>query len=262
MARKVSPHPTTMTCLTHLRRAALVIPLAAASLGAQTLTVSDITPGWQNVTGGTNVAIANSPADPITLRWGNSMGSGQSGYNFNDRATPFDVVLGPGGSARFLLGRFTHLNRPIESGTSISGAQLRVQMTIAGAAPTTFAEVFQLAHEETPNGADPCPYGGPNGSGVNAEGCADRVLVTSNITADGFSFGGTQYFLRLLGFSSSNSSFVGAGDFLSAENGSNDAWLWAEITTERPNIVPEPSTYVLMATGLVGLGMLRRRRRA
>jgi hypothetical protein len=247
---------------TLLRRTALALPLAAATLGAQTLTVSDITPGWQNVTGGTNVAIANSPADPITLRWGNSMGDGQSGYDFNDRATPFNVTLGSGGSARFLLGTFTHLNRPIESGTSISGAQLRVQMTIAGAVPATFAEVFQLSHEETPNGSDPCPYGGPNGSGVNQNGCADRVLVTSNITADGFTFGGTQYFLQLLGFSSSNASFVGAGDFLSRENGSNDAYLWAEITTQRPNIVPEPSTYALMATGLAGLAVLRRRRRA
>ena len=250
-----------MTLLRSLARLGLALPAFALSLSAQTLMINGVTPTWQNVAGGTNVAIDNG-GDPISLRWGVAAGSGQSGYDFDDVATPFNVTLGGDLTARFLLGRFTHLNRPINSGTSITGAQLRVEMSIAGAAPSTFAEVFQLSHEETPNADDPCLYGGPNGQGVNVDGCADRVTVASNITADGFIFNGQQFFLRLLGFSSSNATFTGTGEFLSRENGSNDAWLWAEITTERPNVVPEPSTYALMATGLAGLAALARRKRS
>ncbi len=241
-------------------RIALAVALTAVALPlhAQTLTINNITPTWSNIQPGnvTNLQVDNS-GSVVGLSWGNpTTQSGQSAFRFNDRATSFNVTLSSG-LGRFVLGDFVHENNPI-TGNFLSSARLNVTVGINGTSPTSFSNTFLINHEETPNGG-PCPYGT---AALNANGCADRVTFGGALTANAFTYNSQQYFITLLGFSSSSSSFQGTGEFLSKEQSSNKAYLWAEISTRNPNVVPEPSTYALMATGLAGLMGVARRRRA
>jgi hypothetical protein len=232
----------------------VVLAAAAALVGvsslasANTVTISATNGTWQNVTGGT--ADINNGGDPRTVRWPASALT-QSGYDYSPTATPFAATVD---GAAFLLGTFAHQNFPIFN--SITGVDLNFSLAWAGFAPP-LAGIFQFAHEETPNNANPCAYGGANFQGENINGCADRVSITSPFLNTQITDGTNTYFFTLVGFSTDGGNTTSL-EYLTRENATNTAGLYGRLTSVR---IPEPGTMLMLGLGLVAVGARLRRRR-
>ena len=84
-----------------------MVLLIGSMANASPFTITEVDGDWQNPVGGTNVSV-NNASDPSTIRWG--IGVNQSGYDFDARNTPFNVVAD---STPFLVGEFSHFNFPI-----------------------------------------------------------------------------------------------------------------------------------------------------
>ena len=215
---------------------------------------------WENPVGGANVTITPpSPGfgDPATITWGDGFAP-DSGYVFDARNTPFSA----GPNVLFDLGDFTHNNFPIPLVTSITGVDLRlrgnIEVTNSGGSMQTFLGqefLFNFAHYETLNGANPCANGGANGVGVNVNGCADIVTISGLPGDSNFLVDGELFTLNIDGFQIGGSP---VSQFETAENQANTATLRASF---RAVAVPEPGTLALFIFGSAGFGLMGWRRR-
>jgi hypothetical protein len=234
--------------------AAAAVALSLANPAAA-LTITSIDGDWQNA------SPSVSGAGTSSIRWGKSAGYGKSGYDFNATPTSFDVNTDTG----FVLGDFTHLNFPI-TGTVLQSVELAVTFTIQGVAPA-ITSVFNFSHLETPNYLSKnwvpqtatCANGGANGSGVNVNGCADRVVATNNVaTSQTFTIGATTYVLEITGFLKDGKLLT---DFWTVERQTNTAQLWAifrAVDTQEPPAVPLPASGLLLLGGIAALFARRR----
>jgi hypothetical protein len=239
----------------HTLAAALAVSLATAAQ-ASTIDLVSVTGTWQNVQGGTNV---NFP--PHEVRWGTDLGNGQSGYRFDPGAPPELTGISPG--SIFTLGTFTHFNVPIAVDSSITGVDLLVNFVLripsGNMVTQAFNALFNFSHWETPNGANPCADGGTNGVGVNANGCADRVIVSTNYDGSELvEIGNERFFLTITGF-----GIGGNTTFWTAEGAANEIVLQAKFINERDVApIPLPAAGFMLLGALGGLAALRRRRKA
>jgi hypothetical protein len=242
---------------------ALTLPATQAATAA-TVTIQDIVAAFSNPTldgPGAPATIGGSGTANPTLRWGETSGR-RSGYNFSATPGAIDVVLPPTPSADFALGTFTHLNYVIGQ-PFLTGAVLTVsaEILINGSSRGTRDFVFDIVHTETPNNLRPCPFGGANGQGINAGGCADRVAFSSSASSETFEVDGQALTLNIQGFQVGGDLTT---DFLTREGRANVATLIANVTLAPDPIdpVPTPMSLALFATGLFGIAAVARRRRA
>lgn len=243
--------------------AAAILTLAAVQPASAQVTVTSTTASWTQIctalascnnpgagVSTTNGITTNNSGSPISITWpvyGDSRDNfTPSNYQFQI-FSPGVVTLG----TTFVLGTFTHNNFdiPTDPARTLGTATLMYQLGITGATPSTYAESFTITHNET-NNSGPCPVGVPP--------CADIVTFVPNAVSGQFTLGGQVYLIDILGFGTTPNNPT--TQFVSPEGQSNTTNLYARITT--PNVVPEPSTYALMAAGLAGLFALRRRNRA
>ena len=191
---------------------------------------------------------ATNPGDSDSVNWGVSASatSGcapQSGYDFtgitNTNYVPSGVLD---------IGDFVHRNQPV-FGPSITGVELNMQIRLDdGFGPQTVATVINFTHDETDNGANPCPYT-PN----NANGCSDRVSFPVSFTTPVI-LNGTSYALQVLGFSiDGGNTFI--NDFVTLEGANNKADIYARLVVAAGDCPPDCGTVPLPAPlGLLALG--------
>ncbi len=208
--------------------------------------VQSVTGTWQNAkeADGTLPSNFSSSGGGSTIHWGfPSNGDNNSGYVFTSLAPINNVAL----DTPFAIGTFTHLNFPITGDALVSVDLKVVESLLIDNVLTTFNATYNFLHDETPN------VGGGNC-------CPDVVTFQNNISTLGtFLINGQTYTIGLVGFSTSPNGPL-LSQFVTTEGRSNTATLYAQISNPQV-FVPEPSTYLLLASLLAGGAYIAHRRK-
>jgi len=216
-----------------------------------TLTVSGV---WTSITGGSSDYYEGVNTQEI--KWGNPTYTYKTGMRFDPTAGTLTITTGQ----EFCLGKITHKNYPISSGTGATGANLKVTTTITN--PVIGAKNFDfgMGIDETPN-----PYYGqrrqtcaesysPNcgrtlvcceyGTADTCQNypCPDQVTFPTNVGSQTFTVGQNTYTLMIVGFTKTCPGGNPTREFITQENMANEAYIVAKIILTSAAIHIEKST--------------------
>ena len=224
-----------------LRKMWMIIVMSSVSL----LTVSHVSA--IPIAGGSSGIFTNptGPPDMITTGVGTSTftwGEGDpSPSSLRFIGNPFSVNTGD----PFSFGTLGYFNGTIFADTEADSVDLRVTLTLTTPAGISQNFIYTLGLINTDNTGDPLAS-------------ADIVNFPSSLPNTFFTTGGVNYTLEFLGFGTIvGSGFSTVGNFHVLEGGTASAQLLGRITPA-PTAVPEPSTILLLAVGLMGFPVLRR----
>ncbi|WP_375169905.1 THxN family PEP-CTERM protein [Marinobacter sp.] len=214
---------------------------------ATPIEITDVSGSWMDAVPGGPVI---SGEGTNTIKWGNSHPDYASGYAFNGSAAPaFSVHEGE----EFVLGAFTHFNRPI-GGQPLTSAELVVNTMIkVNGVAQLLESIFHFDHWETVNAPAPgraCANGESREASINRYGCADRVMISlSGSNSVAYAVGPKQYYLDITGFFHDGEL---TQELWTKERATNTSLL-SGIIRSKVLEVPEPSSLALVALSLLGL---------
>ncbi len=202
---------------------------------------------WGNVTGAedTVFSVVNSDAGGVaSINWGvpgdgttldnqftcNGLGSEGGGWS-------------AGLGETFRIADFTYRNGSTFYG-DLTGVDMLLGLSVGGASAYSGDFAYRMVTTNTPN--------------VTGDPVLDGDIVSiygSGLSSGAFSFDGTNYTVRLLGFSTDGGNTVTTA-FNSPEGANVSAGIYAQIQVQS---VPEPGTMALLASAGVALAFTRRR---
>jgi hypothetical protein len=262
-----------MTGMKSLVLAAVMAVGTFASAQAATLDLTSVNGVWTGLQPNNGRTDLNG-LGTNTVRWGKPFkgqgGTGeQSGYSFIGSASGTFVD-----NLDFELGTFTHFNRTINKGTSITGASLGLTVgVVIGGVSQAITAAFNFDHLETDNreSGGACENGAASGVGVNVNGCADRVRVLNNAgSTNQFVIDGITYILEITGFVVDGQKFT---EFWTTERAPNSAILLARFRVvggtgsggggggdPTPSPIPLPGAAWLILSALAAMAVVGRKR--
>lgn len=219
---------------------AAALLLSSTAANAITLTWDVSNSSFSGTVGGTSLSSGSTGPgnEDAFLRWGTSLGSGQSGYDWNGIDGMTDIFNGD--TVGITFGEFTHINKPIAGGSSITGTNLNFTFEILGVSiPVNISLAIQ--HNETPN------VGGGN--------CCNDIVTNTTYFSQSFDAGGLTGYLTILPFT-----------FETVEGASTtkqfQAFFSYNVAPPPPPDIPVPMAAPLFLSGMAGIGVLARRRKA
>ncbi len=221
-----------------------LILILSGSVNAFTL--SNIKGGWGNLRGEAGFEdYVDFYRNDSEVLWGRGLDyhNRRSGLRFMGASSQIfeeDIV--------FNMGTLIHFNRKIATGTEVSAADLEVTLEFANDPATTFSFDIAFQIEETPN---TIPGLSDDHITFEYEPINNRIFAIDEKT----------YTFSVLGFMNSDGDYI--NQFDSAESQSNRAYLYGQISSYdggQQAAVPEPATYLLLASGLIALTAFKKRR--
>ena len=204
---------------------------------------------WGNAIHATDTvySIANGDAGGVaSINWGVPAETTQADNQFTCNGAGSDGSGDWSGLANesFKIADFSYRNGSTFNG-DLSAVDLQIALDISG--PVVLAEdfAFKFLVTNTPNETgDPVLDG-------------DIVSIAgSGVTSAAFGYGGVNYTLQLLGFSTDGGATLSDG-FKSPEGANQAAGIYAKVTVQE---VPEPGTLALVAVAGMALPLVRRRK--